>query len=31
MEFLQIPPEKLVQLFTENILATNRGFNYYVD
>lgn len=31
MEFLNIKTEELVNLFTGNILTTNRGFNYYVD
>lgn len=31
MEYLNIKPEELEKLFTGNLLATNRGFNYYVD
>lgn len=31
MQFLEIQPQDRVKIFTDNILATNRGFNYYVD
>lgn len=31
MDFFKYPPEESVKSFTENILATNRGFSYYVD
>ena len=31
MDFLEIGPENQVKIFTESLLDTNRGFNYYVD
>lgn len=31
MGFLDIQPNELAEIFTKNILSTNRGFNYYVD
>lgn len=31
MGFLDIQPNELAEIFTKNILLTNRGFNYYVD
>lgn len=31
MEYLNMRSEELVKLFMENLLETNRGFNYYVD
>ena len=31
MQFLSVQPKERVKLFTDNVLYTNRGFNYYVD
>lgn len=31
MTYLNIQPQERVKIFTENVLYTNRGFNYYVD
>lgn len=31
MQYLTIQPQERVKIFTENVLYTNRGFNYYVD
>lgn len=31
MKFLSVQPQERVKLFTDNVLYTNRGFNYYVD
>ena len=31
MQFLFVNPKERVKLFTDNVLYTNRGFNYYVD
>lgn len=31
MEYLNKEPDKLVEIFIDKVLATNRGFNYYVD
>lgn len=31
MEYLKLQSEELAKLFIENLLETNRGFNYYVD
>lgn len=31
MKYLAMQPQDRVKIFTENVLYTNRGFNYYVD
>lgn len=31
MQFFSVNPKERVKLFTDNVLYTNRGFNYYVD
>lgn len=31
MQYLAIKPQERVKIFTDNVLYTNRGFNYYVD
>ncbi|MBO5866420.1 MAG: hypothetical protein J6Q73_10280 [Bacteroidaceae bacterium] len=31
MKYLEIHPKERLKIFTENVLYTNRGFNYYVD
>ncbi len=31
MNFLELAPNDLIKIFINNILPTNRGFNYYVD
>ena len=31
MQYLSVNPKERVKLFTDNVLYTNRGFNYYVD
>lgn len=31
MQYLAIQPQDRIKIFTENVLYTNRGFNYYVD
>lgn len=31
MQYLTIQPKERLKIFTENVLYTNRGFNYYVD
>lgn len=31
MQYLAIQPQERVKIFTDNVLYTNRGFNYYVD
>ncbi|MGN1236344.1 MAG: DpnII family type II restriction endonuclease [Bacteroidaceae bacterium] len=31
MKFLLMQPQERLKIFTENVLYTNRGFNYYVD
>ncbi len=31
MQYLTIHPKDRLKIFTENVLYTNRGFNYYVD
>ncbi len=31
MEYLKMPKEELANLFVENLLETNRGFNFYVN
>lgn len=31
MQYLTIQPQERLKIFTENVLYTNRGFNYYVD
>lgn len=31
MEYLAMQSHERVKIFTENVLYTNRGFNYYVD
>ena len=31
MKYLEMQPKERLKIFTENVLYTNRGFNYYVD
>lgn len=31
MQYIAMQPQERVKVFTENVLYTNRGFNYYVD
>ena len=31
MQYLEIQPKERLKIFRENVLYTNRGFNYYVD